>query len=77
MHHTDFGSSQETRRRHLRPCPDEPWSDIRGVGNMLRHEYDRIDRTMIWDIVTNDLPSLRRAAVMVLEQMRGDTPETQ
>jgi uncharacterized protein with HEPN domain len=25
-------------------APSQPWSDIRGMGNRLRHAYDRIDR---------------------------------
>ncbi len=24
-------------------CPDVPWRDIRGIGNWLRHQYDRVD----------------------------------
>jgi hypothetical protein len=26
-----------------RRCPDVPWRDIRGIGNQLRHAYERID----------------------------------
>ena len=25
-------------------APDQPWSKIRGLGNLLRHEYDTIRR---------------------------------
>jgi uncharacterized protein with HEPN domain len=31
--------------------PDQPWDEIRGLGNKLRHEYDRITRARVWDIV--------------------------
>jgi len=24
-----------------RLCPDQPWRDIRGIGNQLRHAYER------------------------------------
>jgi uncharacterized protein with HEPN domain len=24
-------------------CPGVPWRDIRGIGNWLRHEYDRVE----------------------------------
>src|SRR3954471_6045520 len=24
-------------------CPGVPWCNIRGIGNFLRHEYDRVD----------------------------------
>src|ERR1043166_6156486 len=36
-------------------APDQPWADIRGIGNRLRHEYDKIDRDEIWRTVTDDL----------------------
>ena len=24
-------------------CPEVPWREVRGIGNWLRHQYDRID----------------------------------
>lgn len=41
--------------------PDQPWRDIRGMGNRLRHAYDRIDVEVVWDVVLNDLPGLKTA----------------
>ncbi len=35
--------------------PDQPWSAIRAVGNVLRHQYDSIDPPVIWNIVSADL----------------------
>ncbi|WP_408606100.1 HepT-like ribonuclease domain-containing protein [Elstera litoralis] len=35
------------------------WADIRGMGNWLRHAYDRIDAKTIWNTVTFRLPSLK------------------
>jgi len=34
---------------------DQPWSDIRALGNIIRHEYDAIDPVVIWKIVEDDL----------------------
>ena len=31
--------------------PDQPWQQIRSLGNRLRHEYDQIREDRIWDIV--------------------------
>jgi uncharacterized protein with HEPN domain len=49
--------------------PDQPWADIRGMGNRLRHAYDRISLDVIWNAVRYDLPSLstdaRRALVAI------------
>jgi uncharacterized protein with HEPN domain len=50
-------------------APDQPWGEIRGLGNRLRHEYDRIEPTIICKIVTVDLPSLRRACEDALKQI--------
>lgn len=53
--------------------PHQPWADIRGLGNWLRHAYDRISFDVIWDAIQNDLPSLRAAASDAL--MRLTAPD--
>ena len=42
-------------------CPGLPWRDIRGIGNWLRHQYDRVDLETVWRTVTADLPRLKAA----------------
>ncbi len=42
-------------------CPGPDWREIRAMGNILRHAYDRIDNMAIWITVQNDLPILRKA----------------
>jgi uncharacterized protein with HEPN domain len=39
--------------------PSQPWGDIRGMGNRLRHTYDRIDLDVLWNTVRDRLPSLK------------------
>lgn len=39
--------------------PDVPWRNVIAIGNKLRHEYQRIDADIIWDIATVHLPELR------------------
>jgi uncharacterized protein with HEPN domain len=46
--------------------PDQPWPEIAAVGNLLRHEYGRIDDLIMWKIVTRSLPELRTAIVAML-----------
>jgi uncharacterized protein with HEPN domain len=46
--------------------PEVPWKDIHGLGNMLRHEYRRIDSDILWSIVTEDLDDLDRVAEILL-----------
>ena len=55
--------------------PDRPWADIRGMGNRLRHAYDRINLDIIWNTVTARVPSLgadARAALRHLEHHQPD-----
>ncbi len=42
-------------------CPGMPWRDIRGMGNWLRHQYERIELAVIWRTVQVDLPPLNPA----------------
>jgi len=50
--------------------PDQPWSEIRAVGNILGHEYDSVDPLIIWNIVSRDLESLRSSIETVLARLR-------
>jgi uncharacterized protein with HEPN domain len=49
-------------------CPSVAWPSIRALGNILRHEYDRIDRARIWLMIQDDLPQLKAAVQSVLKQ---------
>jgi uncharacterized protein with HEPN domain len=51
-------------------APDQPWADIRGLGNRLRHEYDRIEPVIIWKTVVVDLPPLRRACEDAIKRIQ-------
>lgn len=52
--------------------PDQPWDDIRGLGNWLRHAYDRISLDIIWNAVRYDVPNLATAAKQALERLRAE-----
>jgi uncharacterized protein with HEPN domain len=51
-------------------APDQRWSQIRGVGNILRHEYDNVDPTIIWEIIVSELASLKDAVATALQKMQ-------
>jgi uncharacterized protein with HEPN domain len=51
-------------------APDQPWSDIRAVGSVLRHDYDTINPNVIWHIVENDLGPLRQAVERAIGVLR-------
>ncbi len=51
--------------------PQVSWRGIRGLGNVLRHEYDAVDDSTIERIVEQELGPLRQACVNELAA-RGD-----
>ncbi|MDO6413737.1 DUF86 domain-containing protein [Sphingomonas sp. BIUV-7] len=54
--------------RLARIAPETALHQVRGLGNMLRHEYDRVNVRVIWDTVTTDLPPLRAACEAALQR---------
>ena len=62
---------EEAERR----CSGQPWADIRGIGNWLRHRYDRVELDTIWKTVRDDLPRLTGAVREVVSPHgRGNDP---
>lgn len=51
--------------------PGQPWGDIRGMGNRLRHAYDRVDLDIVWNTVRDRLPALAAEARRALTRIRG------
>ena len=46
--------------------PEGPWHKIHGLGNLLRHEYRRIDPNILWSLITDYLDDLDKAASALL-----------
>lgn len=55
-------------------CPGVPWRDIRGIGNWLRHQYDKIDAETVWNTIQDDLPPLRSAVERALSEFPPQQP---
>ena len=47
----------ELKARH----PEIPWQKVAGIGNVLRHNYQRVAHDLLWNVVNNDLPVLEKA----------------
>lgn len=56
----------------LQHAPGIPWRSIRGMGNILRHEYHRIADDIIWNVATHDLPPLRTALLSLKQVLDSD-----
>jgi uncharacterized protein with HEPN domain len=57
----------------LADFPTEPWGQIRGIGNRIRHEYYRIDDAILWEIITTDAPALKTVMASMLARHAGDS----
>ncbi len=53
--------SNESRKKYNRL----PWNEMKGMRNLLIHEYDEIDLKDVWNTVENDLPNL----ITIIEQI--------
>ena len=51
--------------------PGVHWQEIKAVGNILRHEYHRIDDLVMWRIAKDYFPKLRVVIAEVLEADHG------
>ena len=60
-----------------RRLPDEllgtetqmPWNDIKGIGNILRHDYDKVRSEVLWDTVVNDIGPLKAAVARMRSRL--------
>jgi uncharacterized protein with HEPN domain len=41
--------------------PSIRWASIAGIGNVLRHDYNEISNEIIWKVVRQELPLLKKA----------------
>ena len=39
--------------------PSIPWNQIRGMRNVVAHEYGRIDTAIVWEAATDDVAVIR------------------
>lgn len=40
--------------------PDVPWTEMRGMRNVVIHEYFGVSLAIVWETVQQDLPSVER-----------------
>ena len=50
--------------------PSVPWSNVIGLGNILRHGYDIIDERRIWVLIEGDLAVLQQAVAAIIARYR-------
>lgn len=55
--------SEETKTAY----PNLPWSDMIGMRNIMIHEYDDVDLSMVLETVKKDLPQLVEGIEKILQ----------
>jgi uncharacterized protein with HEPN domain len=50
--------------------PEIPWSRVQGIGNVLRHEYSGLSDRIIWNVVIDELPRLKRAILAIAAMVK-------
>jgi uncharacterized protein with HEPN domain len=66
---SEAAKSLGTRAEEL--CPGHDWKGFRGMGDLLRHAYHRIDDRLVWDSVTLELSTLRVCVENALVSLNG------
>jgi uncharacterized protein with HEPN domain len=40
--------------------PGIPWRKVAGIGNVIRHDYERVAPDVLWKLIQDDLPTLEK-----------------
>ncbi len=64
-----IGEAAHQIPRHIQEkYPDIPWLQMKGMRNMLIHEYFGVDADILWQTICEDLPDLKNK----LREIEGD-----
>jgi uncharacterized protein with HEPN domain len=54
--------------------PELPWSAMARTRDRIAHHYFRLDREIVWDTVTKDIPALAPGAIAALSSLGTRPP---
>lgn len=58
--------SDNIKSRH----PDVLWQEIKAFRNMITHEYFGVDIRIVWDVVQNELGTLKAQVARILTELK-------
>ena len=53
--------------------PQTPWKQVKGMRNYIVHEYFQIDDTVVWGVVTNNIPQLKDEITKYIDETDWET----
>lgn len=65
---------ERTNQQLLSARPDIPWKAVKGMRDHIAHGYFDINANFVWDVVKNDLPTLRDAINYFIEHLYEIVP---
>ncbi|HEX4077332.1 MAG TPA: HepT-like ribonuclease domain-containing protein [Rhizomicrobium sp.] len=57
----------DLKQRH----PEIPWQRVASIGNVLRHEYERVAPAILWKVAQDELQPLEEVCRIELGQMKN------
>ena len=71
IHELEASQATPLKNRLATRFPEIPWSAVRGIGNILRHDYGRVDPMIVWDTVSGeDLRRLKSSLLAAYPELR-------
>jgi uncharacterized protein with HEPN domain len=65
---------ERTNQQLLSARPEIPWKAVKGMRDHIAHVYFDINANFVWDVVKNDLPTLRDAIDYFIEHLYEIVP---
>lgn len=61
-------ASNNLSKEFVESHPDTNWRGVIGMRHVLVHDYYQIDEEELWNVVTNDLPTLKAQIISYLAE---------
>ncbi len=64
-----YEASKHVAEGYKNYCPEIPWVDVRGMRNIISHEYMRVDHHVIWKTINEDIPILKNCINKIIDYL--------